>query len=237
MANTIGRRQIHALLVYIGANDMGVAGTLTQLVTGDNRVIGDGIGDATANRKAVESAGLKNLADLPSRFDKLAAAIASLNVHHVYVTEYPTSLWDDSAGNAQRGCGIFVSDYKMDLSKRDAELVKDLTEKLNAAIKKAASDHNWTYISGIATDFKGHGYCRPDTGSAARYFVQAEESVGTQGDTEGTIHPNDRGHQAIGKRVDAALTRFTVNGARPGQTVGPTGGPGGLGVGVRSTRI
>ena len=60
---------------------MAVAGTLTQLITGDNPLFSDdGGGDATANRKKVERKARENLAALPQKLAELANALAVLNI-------------------------------------------------------------------------------------------------------------------------------------------------------------
>lgn len=216
--NTIGTRRIDALLIYIGTNDMAVASTLSNLVQGDNAILGQG--DPTQARRNARDAGLANLAELPGKFDALATALAVLNVGQVYLTEYPTGLFDDVRGNTVRGCEVF-SGPQLDLSLRDAELVKDLSERLNTAIATAAARHGWIYVTGIAAAFRGHGYCTPD---GHRFFWQCSESLVTQGDTEGTIHPNDLGHTAIGRAVAASVLKNTIKPGRPTQTHGGLGG-------------
>jgi hypothetical protein len=142
-----------------------------------------------------------------------------LNVRQVYLTEYPTGLFDDKNGNDAAGCGIF-SGPQLNLSPRDAELIKDLAEQLNKVLKDAAKEHGWVYVTGVATAFKGRGYC---TGDERRYFIQGEESLGLQGDTEGTIHPNPAGHTKVGRLVAKSLQKNTVDVPRPGGAVAPQG--------------
>ncbi|MCX5599269.1 GDSL-type esterase/lipase family protein [Streptomyces phaeochromogenes] len=215
LARTIGRRHIHAVLIYIGVNDVGVSGNLTDLVAAD-LVGSDTLGDPTRNRKAVEARAKVNLAALPEKIQTLATALTRLDVGQVYLTEYPTSLFDDAAGNPQAGCGVFTNPG-MNLSRQDAVLVKSLAEKLNAALKAAATAHGWFYVSGIAAAFKGHGYCAGKT-----FFVGAEESMLLQGDTEGMVHPNPEGSRIIGEMIAAAVRQHTVNTPRPGSH-GPQG--------------
>ena len=215
--NTVGHRRIDALLIYIGIDDIGVASTLTNLVQGDNAILGQG--DATQARLKARDAATAFLAKLPARFDVLATALAVLNVGQVYLTEYPTGLFDDIHGAPVRGCEVF-SGPQLDLSLRDAELVKELAEKLNKAISEAADKHHWIYVTGIAAAFRGHGYCTPD---GHRYFWQCSESLVTQGDTEGTVHPNDLGHRAIGQAVAASALKNTIRPGRPDQVHGDVG--------------
>jgi hypothetical protein len=206
VSRTLGQREIDALLIYVGVNDMEVANNLKSLVVGDNKLAG-GIGDPTEARRAVEARGRANLAALPAKFQDLADALAVLNVRQVYLTEYPTGLFDNRAGDAAAGCGIFTSNFGLNLSLRDAETIKTMAEELNGVLKQVAEDRGWFYVSGIAAAFKGRGYCTGDE----RYFVEAEESLGLQGDTEGTIHPNPDGHRRIGESVAKLVQKNTVD--------------------------
>ena len=59
----------------------------------------------------------------------------------------------------------------------------------------------WFYVPGAADKFRKHGYCMEKDD---RWFVTATESLATQGDTEGTIHPNRRGHMLTSDLVRKA---------------------------------
>jgi hypothetical protein len=220
VARTVGTRQIDALVISIGVNDIGVASTLETLVSGDNPLLGDG--DDTANRRAVESRALQRLAALPSRFQELERALDALNVRQVYLVEYPTALFDRSNRTDGPGCGIFTSGFDMDLTRADAELVRFLAEQLNdvlAAETEKPGRDNWFFVTGIADQFRGHGYC-VDKG---RFFIQAEESLALQGDTEGTIHPNPDGVRVIAAAIRKAVQKHTVDVPAAGQVASQPG--------------
>ena len=203
VAGTLGERQIDALLIHIGVNDMQVASTLESLVKGDSQILGSG--NPTQARKDAEALALKNLAALPGKLQQLATALSALRVRHVYLTEYPIGLFDDAAGVPQHGCGIFSGPH-LNLSKRDAELISSLSSQMNATLEAEAKRLGWFYVGGIAAAFKGHGYCAPD-----RFFVDASESLAMQGDTEGTIHPNPSGAEAIGECVAKLVKQNTLD--------------------------
>lgn len=225
VANTLGQRQIDALLIYVGADDMHVAHTLESLVTGDAPILGQN--DATQARKDATAAGKANLAALGGKLDQLATALKSLNVSQVYLTEYPTGLFDDKNGNPAHGCEVF-SGPDLNLSVQDATLVKNLAQQLNAELATAANRHNWIYVGGIDQAFNGHGYC---TSGDRRYFIQCAESLVTQGDTDGTIHPNYLGHETIG-RIVAQTVLKTIGTSQPVMVTtaaGPVPGPPGTG--------
>ena len=220
VVNTVGQAHIDALLIYVGVNDVGVSSTLTDLVAGDLPMLGTG--DPTAARKDAKAGALANLADLPGRFNQLAVALAQLNVGQVYLTEYPTGIFDDKNGVPQHACEVF-SGPKLDLSKQDAVLVKEIATAVNTEVRSAAAAHGWIYITGVAQAFAAHGFC-----TAERYFVHCGESLGTQGDTDGTIHPNDLGTTATAKAVAASVRKNTIN-KTDGRTHGGQGPRQGIG--------
>lgn len=202
---TVGKRRIDALLIYIGVNDVGVAARLTNLISGDNPLAGGG--SDSANRLVVQQEGERNLAALPERLADLAEGLSQLNVKTVYLIEYPTSLFDRADGTVGAGCGVFSSDFDLDLTRKDAVLVRSLAEQLNGVLAAEADKHGWIYVGGVAEGFTGHGYCL----NRGRYFIQAEESLGLQGDTEGTIHPNPDGVEVIAECIRKAVKKHTVD--------------------------
>jgi lysophospholipase L1-like esterase len=215
VVRTIDNKRIDALLIYIGVNDVGVAGRLKELLSYDPFLVGQG-GDAS--RALVAKRARDNIAKIPDDLVLLKAALKDLNIRHVYLTEYPTGLFDGATGEPSRGCGIFDSEYfPLDLTVADARLIRQLTEELNKTLRDAADDLGWFFITGIAAGFQGHGYCTDD-----RFFVQAEESMALQGDTEGTIHPNPDGVVMIGKSVAAAVRKNTFD-QNPGGVVASPG--------------
>ncbi len=77
-------------------------------------------------------------------------------------------------------------------------------------------------IDGIKEAFAGHGYCAtPDprrpggaTDRRGSYFVSAEQSCRDQGDFEGTMHPNEHGHEMYAERIVAAVAAVAANAGR-----------------------
>jgi hypothetical protein len=202
---TVGTRRIDALLIYIGVNDIGVASTLTNLVEGDAPILGQG--NPTQARIHAQEVASLNLMNLSAKFDILANAVSTLNVGQIYLTEYPTGLFDDGNGNPAPGCELFGGpDLK--ISPEDAKLVQGLASQLNDELRAAANKYHWIYITGIDQQLRGRGYC---TGPDRRAFVQCGESLLMQGDTEGTIHPNPFGHLAIAKAVAESVLNNTIN--------------------------
>jgi len=64
---------------------------------------------------------------------------------------------------------------------------------LNVAVKSGAANNGWTFVDGLVAAFSAHGYC-----AAKHWVVHSEESMASQGNIDGTLHPNIEGHQALG---------------------------------------
>jgi lysophospholipase L1-like esterase len=214
----LGRRRIDALIVQIGVNDIGVSGTLKQLVAGDFAIGTNS--NPTQARQQAEAGARANLDELPAAFDRLATALSALNVGQVYLVEYPTSLFDNANGTPQHGCEVF-NGPRLDVSKRDAELVKTVAHELNCALATAAGKHGWIFVTGVEERFQGHGYCRP---FGERWFRTCSESLVMQGDTEGTIHPTSSAHMVIGQQIAARIKKYTITPGQQTQTT-PTRAP------------
>jgi len=201
----VKKRRIDALIISVGVNDVGFTGSLESLMSGDILSWGD-----TSNREKVIREIKRKIGLLQGRrglYKKLNDEILKeLNVGQVYITEYPTGIFDKmKSGQAvpSGGCGIFASNLDLDITPRDAKDMKECGEELNEAIRAAANLHSWVYVGGIASKFAGRGYCSGKN----RLFIQAEESMLIQGDTKGTMHPNGRGHDIIAEELAKALRK------------------------------
>lgn len=194
----VGNRTIDALLMSIGGNDVGFAEGLEDLAR-----------DFPVNKRtsAIEKRTTEEIRLLPGKYEDLAKAIDDkLDVRHIFITEYPIAHFDrEDDGTIGEGCGVF--DYGIvKITRKDAKAIKRMGRELNKAVKQAADDHDWTYVDGVVDGFRGHGYCRGDK----RYFVTSSESCQTQGDFEGTMHPDKKGQQVYADRIAAALREEVV---------------------------
>jgi hypothetical protein len=210
VARTVGKRRIEALLIYIGINDIGISNILGDLTQGDLGIPFIG-GDDAANREAVKK-NAKHVIDVdfPVNFKHLKQEIQdNLNVRHVYLCEYPSGLWDSAVAVPSAGCGLFQSGFDLDISPADARALQDINNWMNDGLKQAAHDNGWFFVTNIANRFRGRGYCTDAW--VERAFIQAEESLGYQGDTEGSVHPNGRGHEIIAEEIVHLLLANTVD--------------------------
>jgi hypothetical protein len=221
--DTVARRRIDALIITIGVNDVGVASTLKDMVLNDQFLFG---GDDAAERAKAAAAARRRIAEIPRLLDQLVVALDPLNIRHIYLTEYPVGLFDRADGRPGAGCEIFSSDlFDADLSLEDSRTLTTLATELNDTLQREADRLGWFHVGGIAEGFRGHGYCTDDD---RRFFVRATESLIQQGDTEGTIHPNSKGHAIYADRIAAEVIKHTLDRPRivvPGPETIPDEGP------------
>jgi lysophospholipase L1-like esterase len=190
---TVAGRRIDALLLSIGGNDVGFGPGLRELV---KDFVGKGQ-DATFEEINHE------IDLLPRKYRLLAERIEDrLNPRKVFITEYPTAMFDRSDGTPGGGCGIFDSLIELDISAEDGRRIREAGRRLNEAVQAAADEHGWVFVDGIEAGFAGHGYCSDDS-----FFVHAEDSCRQQGDFEGTMHPTAAGHAVYSRCLKAALAR------------------------------
>ena len=188
------------LIMSIGGNDCGFAGTLNDMVTGRHMI--GWIWDVGLNEQQVKAKAEKAIAAMPALYAKLNTEIrAKLNPKVILIPEYPTPMFDGDNGKPARGCGIFDQPGTAGVTVRDAGIIEDVGNKLNKAVRTAAAKHGWIVVTGIADDFSGHGYC-----STQPFYVGAEESCNRQDDLEGTMHPNRNGTMAAARRLGTELT-------------------------------
>jgi hypothetical protein len=240
---TAAGRRIDALMLSIGGNDAGFSGVLRDLVAKDSVIRAQmpplGTGDDDAERRRINErldqilgVGLPpgQKGDLENAYDALHDQITRLRrelggIRHVYWAGYPTSLFEirnESGRLGFRSCGVF-SGPDLDIDRRDADVIRKRGRTLNALIARKVQEFDaedtetgWHFVD-VEPDFQGHGYCES---ADETYFVGMEESCRTQGDFEGTMHPNFRGHAVYGLHLSRAIRRNTF--PRP---VPATGGP------------
>ena len=195
-------RPIDVLMMSVGGNDAGFSGALSDMTT-EKIVIGM-LWETGATQGEIRARVRAKLKKLPGQYDMLAQKINDrLDPKTVLITEYPTALFDGSNGKPSAGCGLFDFTGPAGVSASDAALIESVGNRLNELIREAATRNGWTVVTGVAEDFKRHGYC-----SRQPFFVAAEESCNRQDDLEGTMHPNRVGTAAVARRLGLELTRI-----------------------------
>jgi hypothetical protein len=237
VSDIVGSRRIDVLSVSGGGNDALFAKILEECTIWENACHHD-----TELLDHVDAA----LDELPGRYDDLNAALIDqnpegrgpLDVAKVYLTEYPNPAFYDDGSM----CNEMINDVVIGRVINLAEtqwLLPNVMVPLNDIGANAADAHGWRRVGGIGAAFAnpgqyGHGYCATHTGSSPQSWIRtATESKTKQGpnssalDTKGTMHPNERGHMAIGLRLQFylcdSIADFTPVGAhacaRPVDTV------------------
>lgn len=199
------RRQVDAVLVNIGANDIhfgDVVRFCAVAPTGNcfRRVLPEdfgGDGRSTAG-EAVEQ-GLRHLKRL---YRRLAGRISPRIPHSkVFIVDYfdPTH---DSHG--QICDGILAGVGSRELALAHARMLVPL----NRLIAASASSNGWSEVAGVAQLFREHGYCAGDQAWVKTLPKSLTELGGTlRGRLLGTLHPNRNGHIATATLISAALEK------------------------------
>lgn len=196
LAEAADGRTIDALIISGGGNDIHFADIIADCVWHNIPRFITPWGP-TAGRcheqPAIQDRLADDLAELPNRYDRLAAALAdpapvgrpALDIDRVYLTEYPDPTTDDAGNTCSSMLGEILPTTPFDFAKihidmDEAEWAREeVIRPLNAAVRAAAERHadkGWEAVTGISERFHKHGYCAED-----RYMVQAYESAIQQG--------------------------------------------------------
>jgi hypothetical protein len=223
------QRQIDALLINAGANDLQFSDIVEACVIGGLEVdlrewcklfpanplcqIGIVIGKRRIptcdESEAVARSLFEKLQTLPQKYDDLKRAIDSaFKPCPVYLAEY----FDPTRGANGEWClmepfldpkvGLIpVPDAKIDPD--ESRWASDyVVSALNNRIFTKAREFGWNHVGGIAKDFQAHGYCSSDP-----WIVRNPESWHRQLDLFGTMHPNHAGHQNYKKHFVEEISK------------------------------
>lgn len=190
----VGPREVDAVLLTIGVNEFEFGSVIGFCAKWDECMTTD-----YKNGKTLAQFARDRVDALKGLYAELARQLAFVPKNRIYITEYP----DFFTGADRRICADIL-DAKFDSidSTEAAWLVGSMLNPLNSAVRRAAKDHGWRVVSGAQSEFKGHGYCTP---GVERWIVTLTESYDRQGDTNGTVHPNERGHDQLADLVLGVL--------------------------------
>jgi lysophospholipase L1-like esterase len=215
MKALVGPRHVDAVVVSIGINDLGF-GSVARFC------FDDGVDEALAATvdcwanpypTTTSATTLRDFVDardaaLPGRYAQLADALgrAGVPASKVYVTEYPIETRDQQGLPCNplvpyldgRPFGFAVRGMITQAEAVESE--QELVTPVNAALKAAAAAYGWRYVTGVAAQSLTHGLC-----ATRPWFVGVYESLITQHDVLGTLHPNAQGQQAAAALVFGAL--------------------------------
>ena len=188
----VGDRKADAVMLSIGVNDLEF-GAVALFCAGSGKT-GYCPDNKYKNGQTLAQWMAAQLKELPGRFDRLAAALKPLVADdRVFINEYP----DLVSMSPTELCkliyfrpGVVYGDYE--IKEREIDwLYHNFYLPLNAEIRDAAAEHGWTTVDPPPA-FEDHGYCTGDT-----WIVTYKKSNETQGDGNGTLHPNLLGQNAI----------------------------------------
>ncbi len=215
----VGEREIDALLVSVGANDIRFQNLVRQcLVQRDCH-------EGGAGKLFAEQIG-----QLPDRYTDLARCLTpredaerarcrehtqnrveplGLSPERVFITEYHDPMRGDD--------GDFCEDVlhglipgradRFGVSKAEAQWASEtVLVQLNSTLAFLAL-RGWHVIGNIAVGFRQHGYC---AGDSARWVVRLAESLISQGDWKGTLHPNGVGRRFYAERIVEELREARI---------------------------
>ena len=196
----VGTREIDAVTVSTGANDVRFA----KVVTGCFLQLDCHLA-TTPNSMLQFFNGW--LALLPSAYDALGLTLRQSRYdvapERTYITEYFDALRDQTGAFCDQKILEEAFDIpRLGISAAESRWAStDMMARLNQQVAAGATRSGWKYVGGIYAPFGPHGYCSTD-----RWIVQLTESLAGQRNPDGTIHPNRLGHAHYGNRIAATLT-------------------------------
>lgn len=196
-------RQIDALLISAGANDVGFAAIVTGCLDGPSGGFKRNPRyDCSDPQSVVRTRAEEAIAQrLPGLYDQLAQKVeARLHPRRVLITEYP----DVTRNKNGDICDPLMETPAGKVSRAEAQWAYDrVITGMNQAIAAAAARNpaaGWEVVS-LGDAFSRGDYCS----NQGRLIRTLSESSQFQWDVGGSMHPNAGGHTAISQRI---LARF-----------------------------
>ncbi len=190
----VGKREIDAVIVSIGVNDLGF-GSIVKFCLDNTLCQTKPFPDATSAQTLddVVKARLAELSKAGGRYDALADYFTRLGIppERIYISQY----FDSTRDKNGQFCDplIQTADGGSIFARAEAQWAfESVLSPLNDAVAAAATKHRWKLISGVADAFRTHGYCSTDP-----WIVGLRESLFNQHDANGTLHASATGHQAV----------------------------------------
>jgi hypothetical protein len=199
------RREVDALLVSIGANDVHFSKLVTFCMRRQSCETrrfdpstrsGAGDEDDPTLAAAMHDA----IARLPGLYAQLDAQLSDrVPRDRVLIVEY----LDATRGSDGGPCRFRTPLGEVD-EHESAWARRAVIGPLNQAVREAAGDHGWRLVGGVADLFDGHGICAQPP--RERWVQTLEGSLVDQNLNHlGALHPNRDGHLATAQLIRPAL--------------------------------
>ena len=237
MRRLAGGREVDAVLISIGVNDLGFAKLVEHCILYPS-CQDRGFPNPLTSSETLDAVMQQRILALPGLYDRLARSLEALGIpaRNVYLSEYFDSTRDGSGAfcdplirvdatrlrpftaliphpflrKVARAATSVVLDFDRDEARWANEKV--LT-RLNKQVRNAASRHGWRLVSGVAQRFRTHGYCA----GADSWIIGLFESLERQHDHNGTLHANPKGNAETAKLALPVLRRELYPGGRTRQ--------------------
>jgi hypothetical protein len=201
-----GKRTIDTMVLSIGINDIGF-GKIAEVCLPKRGCQNLHVTEDDGTRILMPQFLTNRAAAMPAKYARLAAKLSELGIPaaKVHLIEYPDELHGASGqASSYRGplpCGVPFGGgvIPVQLLPDETSYLYDHFELvLRNAVSTAASAHGFKMITGMFSSFRLHGL---DDQTQDRWFLTARESCARQGDKEGSLHPNNKGHLKFGTTV------------------------------------
>jgi lysophospholipase L1-like esterase len=186
----LDEEDVQFVLLSVGGNDAGF-GEVGQAC------VGPGDCSEIGQRWIDDLAGVEHELDLA--YDQVAAEVGDIPV---YVIPYPTPL-------TEHGC------WWSWLTDDEHRFISGFVDELDAVIESAAARHGFTYVGDMESAFVPDSLriCDGGPSELGMNFFAANPTSGSLGDVvdprnwiHNSFHPNARGHEAMAKVAEAAVT-------------------------------
>lgn len=224
-------REIDAVLISTGVNDIGFGGLVVFCINNDACQNGTGFNPAKPDQTLAQRTE-KVLKDLPRRFNILSRqlkrhGVPAKRARRVFITQYYDQTRDHNGATCDPLIGSNEAASVIGLLRTLNPIVFSLVPTgvfdraeaawaresvllpLNTAVRAAAQKHGWRVVVGVQQRFARHGVCSSDP-----WIVSLTGSAVSQRDLNGTLHANRRGNQETTKLVVKLLRKELYPGGK-----------------------
>lgn len=226
-------RTIDALLMTIGGNDVGFAPAITTcILVPDCRtaswVTANTMTDIDRAKDLLRERYRKLAAAIEGMNRRSMQRHGRLMVANVFLVEYPSAFRDErgrlcpqpprargglmdpapdaldlvTSNETRWGEEVIVPALNQMVSEGAAKIRPEAVTLSDPQPTDRAGGRYGFFVSGTSNRFARHGYCAVDD---QRWVVRLKDSLDDQGDTNGSVHPNQFGHVAMADVVAPAL--------------------------------